>query len=111
MATYHNQASSKLRPANPTLHHGGRQCRIVAATNVERVAVARVEDASQQPCLLMTHMLKLILNTSIADTKHMNLTPCGLISAEIFQRNDMTSTLIKHASAYRFYSEYTHLYV
>ena len=74
---------------------------------------------SLQPRLFITHMIKLLylLNMSITDTKHMNLTPCGFNSAEIFQRIDMqkiqcmTSTLIKHASAYTFYSEYTRLYI
>ena len=62
-SAYYNQAAN-------TLHHGGCQYRIVTAP-------------SQQPHLFMTHMIKLILDTSITDMKRMNLPPCSLFSAEI----------------------------
>ena len=52
-----------------------------------RVAAASLE--SWQPHLCMAHMIKLILDMWIADTKHVNLAPCVLFSTEIFQRIDL----------------------
>ena len=40
-----------------------------------------------------THAIKLTRYINIIDTKHVNLTPCGLLSAEILQRIDLWKIL------------------
>ena len=105
MTTYHNQVNTKLRWAATALYYGSHQCRIVADATLYcgvcqcRTLVATAlyygnchiilwwppvyKSGGHQFRKLWAMFVydshdKLILDTWIVNTKHVNLTPCGL---------------------------------